>query len=34
MKKMFLLLVAVVAFVVMISQGFACGGWAYEPKMR
>ena len=34
MKKLFLLLAAVVTFVVLISQSFACGGFAYEPKMR
>lgn len=34
MKKLYLLLAALVALVVALSSGFACYGWGYEPKMR
>jgi cyclic lactone autoinducer peptide len=34
MKKMYLLLAAVVTFVAAISASFACATWGYQPKMR
>lgn len=34
MKKLYLLLAALVAMVVALSSGFACLGVGYEPKMR
>ncbi len=34
MKKLYLLLAALVVLVVALSSGFACYGWGYEPKMR
>ena len=34
MKKLYLLLAALVVMVVALSSGFACFGICYEPKMR
>jgi cyclic lactone autoinducer peptide len=34
MKKLYLLLAAVVTFIAAISASFACQGIGYQPKMR
>lgn len=34
MKKLYILLAAVVTFAVALSSGFACKMLAYEPKKR
>jgi len=34
MKKLYLLLAALVVMVVALSSGFACFGMGFEPKIR
>jgi cyclic lactone autoinducer peptide len=34
MKKLYLLLAALVVLVVALSSGFACYSFGYEPKIR
>jgi hypothetical protein len=34
MKKLYLLLAAIVTFLAVVGAGFACQSWGYQPKMR
>lgn len=34
MKRLVILLASIATLVTVVSVGFACRGWIYEPKMR